>query len=332
MSGFPAGRHAWLWRLEKVKDWNEVFRNARNHGFVGLHLHAQGPSLAAVATRDLVMRARDAGIYLGASLACDTGTIARDAAGKPLTFTGTPWQKFVSRAEQVSDLLGPDQSFCFNWEMRWERRGAPSSRPWHPDRRPDAKRIAQALLANRPDYGWWDAPWWKPSVHPTAPTDEWGALMKHRVPQTYFVYSDDATKKPQIIGVPTAWKNSHPDQASPPQYMVGTAKLQYGQRGVQRPLEWGFQATAEAGADRYVGLCLREYPTTVWWHFLRLWEPGNEPTRKIFRAAALIDAWWSGNPTVTFGDRVRAFQTEHRLTPDGWLRRDADRVIQVLGP
>jgi hypothetical protein len=250
----PAGRHVWLWDLRQVSDWDETFTLVKTLGFVGVHVHGRGSLLRAALTRDLAQRARGRGLFFGASMACDTGTVFRYPDGAVRRFVGTSWQRLADDARACVDLLGDESAFCFNWEARWERRST------HPARRDDARRIAEQLKRERPGFRWWDAPWWWPGMHSTAPTDEFGELMAFRAPQTYFV-GFDARAGHFLNPVPDTFAAEHPELATPPGYMMHKARSEYARRSVRRPLAWAFQATALAGADRYIGWCFRHAHT-----------------------------------------------------------------------
>lgn len=313
----PAGPHSWLWKLEEVRDWSKVIARHKALGFVGAHAHANGPMLASKLTPALRRQWEDAGLHFGASLALDTGVTTRDSAKKPVAFAPTPRVKLRDHVLRTAELLGPGCTVGLNWEMRWERTS------WHPARREDAAWIADELTRRLAGFGvvLWDAPWWKPGVHSSAPTDEFGRAMTFRVPQTYFIFTetDPATGKPvdKLMPIPAAWKRAHPElPQTPAAYMVDTARVQYAARKVVRPMAWGFQAAAGAGADRKVGQCLRDYPVTFWWHALRLEEPRNHPTRDVLATAALIRRYTPGR---TLEEGVREFQTDNGLTVDGWI-------------
>lgn len=314
----PSGRHAWLWDLRAVSDWNETFDLVQRLGFVGVHVHGRGPLLRSVLTRDLAQRARARGLFFGASMACDTGTVLRYEDGSVRRFIGTAWQRIADDALACAELLGDEGAFCFNWEVRWERRAT------HPSRRDDARKIASQLRLARPEFRWWDAPWWWPSMHSTAPTDEFGEAMAFRAPQTYFVGFNRSAGH-FLNPVPATFAAEHPTLATPPGYMMATAREQYRGRSVRRPLAWAFQATALAGADRFIGWCFREANVSFWWHLHRLLSREGANARPLFEAAAKIDQAFSHLPS--FADRVRAFQQEQSLVVDGWLGREtSDRA------
>lgn len=307
------GPHSWLWKLSEVRSWPDVIQQHLDLGFVGAHLHSDGASLRRVVTRDLRQRWNDAGLDLGVSVAFDTGTVSRGPDGKETGFVGTPKEKLLGHILGLADLLGPGATVGLNWEMRWERERT------HGHRKDDAAWLArEAKRQLGADVSVWDAPWWKPGVHGTAPTDEFGELMAFRVPQTYFVYGDKdpatGASVSKLLSVPLDFKASHPVH-TPAAYMVETARAQYATRAVKRPLAWGFQGTASAGAQNVIGQCLRDYPVTMWWHFLRLYEPDNAPARAVFRAVKLASDAAAG-PTLEAN--VRAFQIAHALFVDGW--------------
>lgn len=313
----PPGPHSWLWKLEEVTDWPAIIAKHKALGFAGAHAHASGPVLRRVLTTALRHRWEDAGLHFGASIALDTGTKVRGADGKVVAFTPTAKEVLRDHVLRCAALLGPGSTVGLNWEMAWERTAL------HPARRDDAAWLAEALTRELAGSGTllWDAPWWKPSVHGTAPTDEFGAAMAFRVPQTYFTYTfkDPATGKivARQLTVPTTFSSRYPfSPCTPAAYMVGTSRAQYAARAVKRPLAWGFQACDVAGAAAKNGQCLRDYPVTFWWHFLRLYEPANTAARAVFRVGALAQAAFPGLP---YRNAVAAFQTEARLTPDAWV-------------
>lgn len=316
----PTGRHAWLWKLSDVRDWPSTFRAARYLGFSGLHLHSTTSVLSAAITRDLVARGRDAGLFIGASVAMDTG--ASTYTGTPRTlvgFTPTAKERFRDGILRVADLLGPTPCVGLNWEIRWETWKNAQGVVVHTHRRADAAWLATELRNRLPmDALLWDAPWRKPESHGTAPTDEFGAAMSFRVPQDYWTFAGkDAAGAAvtKIAEVPAAYKAAHPE-AHPGSFMVAETAAQYARRAVKRVLFPGFQATSAGGAGRYLGACLRDWPVTFWWHFLRLTEPGNREGRAIFRALALIERAYPGTDVRA---AVSAFQRAHGLTEDGWI-------------
>lgn len=317
---FQRGWSAWLWKISQIRSWRETFTAARDLGFVGLHLHSDGLSLRKVLTREVRDMAGDYGLDLGVSIAFDTGST--DSLGN---FTGTPKEVLLGHILRLGELLQGPGTIGLNWEMKWENDGRNPPR-WH-HRREDAAWIASKAVDGLAGSGvlLWDAPWWKPSVHGSAPTDEFGRGMAARVTQNYYVYTetDPDTHKPvdRLIGVPADFAAKHPGKpATPPSVMVETTRHDYAMRpaDARKPLAFGFQATSggTARGDRYIGQCLRDYPVTMWWHFLRLAEPDNVSARALFRAAKLIRDY---SPGLAYPDAVRAFQQETGLPVDGWV-------------
>jgi hypothetical protein len=60
-STIPNGRYAWLWQLNTIRDYLDVFRRAKHLGFTGLWLHAQGHVLNAVMSVQILDAAKRAG-------------------------------------------------------------------------------------------------------------------------------------------------------------------------------------------------------------------------------------------------------------------------------
>lgn len=323
----PPGRHAWLWRPGEVKDWGATAKALRHYGFAGVHLHSNATSLLSSVTESTLRTLAAAGLHVGFSVGMDTGTVTKNAEGKETRFVGTRWELFRDKLRELAQrsrraFPGRRPSMGLDWEKRWEKAKT------HPHRREDAARIAAALADE--DATWWDCPWWWPGQHSTGPTDELGALVSLRAPQTYYAV-DSKKHGPYLVRPPASWLKTHPGKWSPPAYMVQRAREQYAKRKVQRPLDFSFQATSTAGADRYLGWCFRECPRTFWWHWDRLLAPKNAAAARIFRAAAIIDGTALGTPG--FAERVRAFQTEHGLTVDGWVGEETALVaLELAGP
>jgi hypothetical protein len=290
----PEGRHVYLWQPSKVRDWDETFQQLRHLGFVGVHLHSNGTALRSAITRDLVRRANAAGLYLGASMAMDTGA---------------SWQQLADHAVALADLLGPGSSVGLNAETGWNRDGAAA----------DAERFVDSVLERAPEgYCFWLPGWWKPSSHRRFPTRQFDRLVKFHAPQDYYVWHrKDGTDY------------LAPAQPTPPEYLVAITRREHQALGIKAPEAFSFQATTQADGHRFIGLCFREYPLTIWWHWWRLLEPKHSLALELFRAAAVIDARHPELPA--FGDRVRAFQRAHGLEEDGWIGLQTADVARRVG-
>lgn len=323
-----AGPHSWLWKLSEVRSWPDIIDRHKALGFVGAHLHSDGGSLRRTLTLDLRHRFVDAGLDLGVSIAFDTGTRTNDGQGKEISFVGTPKEKLLGHILGLADLLGGNGTIGLNWEMRWENERT------HRHRRDDAQWIATEAKRQLAGTGIsvWDAPWWRPDLHGSSPTDEFGELVDFRIPQTYGVYS----RKVGTVSVPALQEASAKFVAEHPglprtfaAYMTTTAREKYATRRVRKPLAWGFQSTSSAGADKVHGQCLRDYPVSMWWHFLRLYEQDNASSRAVFRARKIMaDAF----PAQTVNESVGLYQAAHGLTADQWVGRKGVDAVRLSHP
>jgi hypothetical protein len=329
------GYYAWLWKLSEIRDFDTVFKQARYLGFEGLHAHSTGSALTQVMNRGLVNRAAKFGIRLMSSVAMDTGTVVKDPKTGKETFVGTPSRRFSDAILKLADLNGPTGAVGFDMETRWDN-----------NRKADALAIATHLKVMNPGYLYWDMPWWEPKYHTGFPYDEIAGpiiddqnnrILKYRCPQTYPVYSvamrdangkkviDPVTKKvvlvTKFIQVPNRFKGVYRNGID---YMVETANDGYARMNAV-PMGYSFQATDGANAVDKWGFALREYKLTHWWHFLRMFQKGNERVLKFFQSARFIREKY---PNMSFKDSVMAFQANEKdLKADGWIaQKTIDRV------
>lgn len=322
---------------------------AQKLGFKGFFAHSNISTLQAVVTRDLVRKFNNSGLHFGASVAADTGKKILNAQGKEIGFVLTDPIKLADGCLKISELLGMEGSCGIDAESRWDNRA-----------QEHAAKFAEKLSAGNPDFMWWDMPWWKPSVHSGFPYNQFAhrfsdptpkkskTLIKFRAPQTYTTYTEKrkdskgnlvinpVTKRAYIdqkIMMPSVkFKKANPGLSTPAEYLTQTAINEYAKMDVQVPLAMAFQACDVANWSKYIGQTFRDYPITVWWHYLRLFESGNARALRIFRTAGVIERLYGDAELNTFEKKVKAFQKDHKLIVDGWIGDQCvNQAEQVTG-
>jgi hypothetical protein len=341
-STIPNGRYAWLWQLNTIRDYLDVFRRAKHLGFTGLWLHAQGHVLNAVMSVQILDAAKRAGILIGGSAACDTGSVTRGPDGKVLSFTPTHWEKFADNALRFAELC-PDGGYGFDREGRWDR-----------NRKEDALKIINKIGNNNPEYFWWDMAWWKPNVHPNFPykefcgdklllngdtsreityNDKYVRVLKQNSTQCYPLYSAKNSKGNSVVRMlqpPKDWKYeklTHLKTMTPVHYQAEISARQYAQMNYPVPLSVATQGCSTLGMDKHLGAVFRDFPVTNFWHFFRVEQ--DIKARRLFRAAAIIDSLY---PRIdSYKERVEAFQSDNGLTVDGWVYTQTIEKALLIG-